>query len=333
MAAELVKATDKFGGIEALTPFDIRYINEIGEVIRGGSEALRRDPILVGYAEAKSPLVIDENMCRIMIEYIRAGLPQTLDTMPNAGATAPMHPAGALAVGVAETLGGLVLCYAIDPDAVVGVDIIPSFADMSTGIFRYAGAERIPMLGARVQIISEYYGCPSGVHGGKTDSCFPDIRCGMEKGITMLIPALCGAVGFGTVGHLENAVTYSPVQLVFDNEIAGYVRKAIRGFEITDAAIDLDTIERVGPGGTYIGEEETVTQFRDLMHLSPFFTVWPWGGQPTADESRSWLHMADARVRELLAQDVPSPLTPEQTRAVDQIVAAAEKQLQREGLM
>ena len=33
----------------------------------------------------------------------------------------------------------------------------------------------------------------------------------------MLMPVLCGAVGFGTVGHLENAMTFSPLQLVIDN--------------------------------------------------------------------------------------------------------------------
>ena len=91
-------------------PFDIEYILRIGEVVRGGREELRKRPILVGYAEAKTPLTLDQNMCEVMIEYVKRGMPQSLDTMPNAGATAPMHPAGALAVGLAETLGGLVLC-------------------------------------------------------------------------------------------------------------------------------------------------------------------------------------------------------------------------------
>ena len=63
MAAELVKITDKFGGIETLTPFDIEYTMRIGEVVRGSREELRKRPILVGYAEAKTPLTLDQNMC------------------------------------------------------------------------------------------------------------------------------------------------------------------------------------------------------------------------------------------------------------------------------
>ena len=331
MVAELVKTTDKLGGIEALSTFDIEYICRIGEVVRGGLDALKENPILIGYAEAKSPLCLDENMCEVMVEYVKRGMPQSLDTRPSAGATAPMHPAGALAVGIAETLGGLVLAYAIDEDAVVTLDVTPSFADMRTGIFRYAGAERVPLRGARSQMISEYYGCPSGVHGGKTDACVPGIRAGMEKGISMLMPVLCGAIGFGTVGHVENAVTFSPLQLVIDNEIARYVRRAVQGFEVTDEAINLDLIKRVGIGGNYLTEMETAKGFREFMNLSPFFDVEPFASG--SQESRRWSKMAEDKVRELLASDIEPPLSGDQMKAVDEIVSEAEAKLREEGRM
>ena len=34
--------------------------------------------------------------------------------------------------------------YAVDEAAIVGVDIIPSNADMSNGIFRYASVDLVP---------------------------------------------------------------------------------------------------------------------------------------------------------------------------------------------
>lgn len=333
MAAELVKHTDKYGGIEALDPFDIEYICRIGEVVRGGREELRRRPILIGYAEARTPLCIDPNMCDVMIEYVKRGMPQSLDTMPNAGATAPMHPAGALALGIAETLGGMVLAYAVDANAVVTLDVTPSFSDMRTGVFKYSGAERASLLGARIQMISEYYGCPSGVHGGKTDACLPGIRVGVEKAISMLTPVLCGAVGFGTVGHIENAITFSPVQLVIDNEIARYVRRVVKGFEVSDATVDFDLIRRVGIGGNYLAEPETAGGFREFMNLSPFFGVEPWGADADTREARRWERAAVERTRELLANDVPSPLSREQTREIDAIVAEAEGKLREQGRM
>jgi len=333
MAAELAKATDKLGGIETFDKFDVEYICRIGRIVRGGEEELRENPVLVGYAEAKTPLTIDKNMCEIFIEYVRRGMPQSLDTMPNAGLTAPMHPAAALTLGVAETLGGIVLAYSIDENACVSIDITPSFTDMSTGIFKYAGAERVSLLGARIQMISEYYGCPSGVHGGKTDSCVPDVRCGVEKGISMLMPILCGAVGFGTIGQIENAVTFSPVQLVIDNEIARYVRRAVQGFEVSDEAINFDLIKRVGIGGNYLQEIETATQFRDFLNISEFFKVQPWGPEITADEQRRWEQMATQKVRELLSNEIPSPLTAEQAREIDKVVEEATAKLKEQGKM
>ena len=331
MAAELVKHTDKLGGVEALTPFDVEYISRIGEVVRGGKEELRKRPILVGYAEARTPLCIDANMCEVMLAYLRRGLPQSLDTMPNAGATAPMHPAGALALGIAETLGGLVLALAVDRDAVVSLDVTPSFSDMRSGIFKYAGAERASLLGARIQMISEFYGCPSGVHGGKTDACQPGIRCGVEKGLSMLMPVLCGAVGFGTVGHIENALTFSPTQLVIDNEIARYVRRTVKGFDVTEESIDVDLIGRVGIGGQYLDDPATATQFRDWLNLSPYFGVTPWSASPTPDEADAWLTRAAKTAQDLATNDYPPPLTEDQTRAVDEVVAEAESALRAEG--
>jgi len=327
MAAELVKHTDKLGGIEALNLFDIEYICRIGQVVQGSLEELKKRPVLIGYAEARTPLTIDKNMCEVMIEYVKRGMPQSLDTMPNAGATAPIHPAGTLTLGIAETLGGLVLAYSIDENACVTIDVTPSFSDMSTGLFKYAGAERVSLLGGRIQMISEYYGCPSGVHGGKTDSCVPDVRCGVEKGTSMLMAVLCGAVGFGTVGHIENAVTFSPVQLVMDNEIARYVRRAVQGFEVTDEAINIDMIKRVGIGGNYLQEMETVTKFREFLNLSPFFKVEPWGEKQNINESRRWEKMAHKKVCELLANEIESPLTDDQIKEIDKIVEEAEAKL------
>lgn len=99
----------------------------------------------------------------------------------------------------------------------VGVDIIPSNIDMSSGVFCYASADRMPLLVAGVQMISEYYGCPSGVHGGKTDSCFVNVQAWIERAMSTVFPVLAGAVGISTVGHLENAFTFSPQQLVIDS--------------------------------------------------------------------------------------------------------------------
>jgi len=326
MAAELAKRTTKLGGVETFKKEDIPYLIEIGCILKGSLAALQAEPVLVGYAEARSPLCLDHNMTDIFIEYIRRGFPQTLDTMPNAGATAPMTPAGALAVGIAETLAAVVLAHAIDEDAVVGVDIIPSSCDMQSGLYRYASAERWPMLVARVQLISEFYGCPSGVHGLKTDGCFYDEQVGFEKAMSMVYPVLAGAVGIGTAGHLENALTFSPVQLVLDNEFAGAMHWSLRPIAVNEQTLAVDLVNRVGPGGHFLAEPETAESFRDVLHLSQLLVHAPWEANHSATPA-GVTAKAEARAKEIWEQDPELIVDTETAKAIDAVVASARRHL------
>ena len=319
MAAELAKYTTKFGGVETFRKQDIGPLVEIGCIVKGSLDALKAEPILVGYSEARSPLCLDRNMAEIFIEYVERGFPQTLDTMPSGGASAPVTAAGTLALGVAETLGGLVLGYAVDENAVVGVDIIPSYCDMQSGIFRYASADRMPLLVARVQMISEYYGCPSGVHGGKTDSCFVNVQAGVDKAMSTVFPVLAGAVGIGTLGHLENAVTFSPQQLVIDNEVVGHVRRTLQPIEVTDETLALDVIREVGIDGDYLSEMHTAEHFRDELFLSDLFETVPWEAAH-AQEVRGAEAKAHAKAREIWEEEPSVVLDDDQLKAVDGVV-------------
>jgi len=322
MAAELVKTTRKLGGVETFDRFDVEMITRIAEIAAGGPQELRRNPILVGYGEARSPLCIDRNMAEIVIAYVEKGLPQSLDTMPNGGMTAPVTDAGILALGIAETLAGLILGYSVDPDAIMSIDVCPSKADMRSGLFPYAGTERMPLLAANTQMINEFYGCPSGTHGGKTNACYPGIQAGMEKVTSMLFPVLAGSVGIGTLGHLENAVTFSPAQLVIDNEIARSVRHMLKGFEVTRESLAVDVIKEIGPNGTYLNHDHTLTHFRDELFASRMFDCATWSPAST-DPGRGIEGKAKAIAAELMQKETEPPLSSEQEQAIDEVVAEA----------
>lgn len=324
MAAELAKWTRKIGGVETFSKDDVRWIHEISLVVAGSAEELRRQPVLVGYAETRSPLCFDRNMVEIFLEYVRLGVPQTVDTMPAGGSTAPVTGAGILALGAAETLAAMVLGYAVRDDAVLAMDITPSYADMHGGMYRYGGADRCNLLMARVQLLAEYYGCPTGVHGGKTDSCYYNEQTGAEKMSSMLLPVLAGAVGIGTVGHLENAVTFSPVQLVIDNELARYVRRAIRAPWVVDhETLATDVVEAVCPGGNFLAEPHTLEHFREELYLSPLFAVRPWAEA----QRRPQEYDQTQKARQLAADWWRKPAEPvlrdDQIRAIDRIVERA----------
>ena len=328
MAAELVKYTKKYGGIETFAVFDVEYITRIAEVVAGGKEALKQNPILVGYAEARSPLCIDKNMAEILIEYVKRGFPQSLDTMPCSGTTAPATVAGTLALGAAETLAGLCLGYSVDPHAVMTIDITPSFADLRTMIFSYGSIFRQRWISARIQLISEFYGCPSGVHGAKTDSCHSGVQAGTEKSISILMPVLSGAIGVGTAGHLENALTFSPLQLVIDAEIAECVRKLLKGIEVSDETLGLEAILRVGPGGNFLTDDATLNHMMEGLDASSLFDCVSWS---TFDSSQYQKveEKALQKVKELLAAESEPHLSPEQEKQIDEIVKEAEDRLRK----
>ena len=272
----------------------------------------------MGYGEIRSPLCFDRNMVEIFLEYVKLGVPQTVDSMPAGGTTAPVTRTGILAVGTAETLAAVVLAYAVRDDAVVAMDVTPSYADMRTGIFKYSGSDRCNLLMARVQLFAEYYGCPTGVHGGKTDSCFYNEQTGAEKMSSMLLPVLAGAVGIGTVGHLENAVTFSPLQLVIDNELAGYVRRAIRSpWVVDDQSLATDLVHAVGPGGNYLGELHTAEHFREELHLSPLFPVRPWAGARAESEEFDQTRKARQMAADLWCKPSQPVLDDDQIREID----------------
>ena len=215
----------------------------------------------------------------------------------------------------------MVLAYAVRDDAVVAMDITPSYADMHTGLFKYSGGDRCNLLMARVQLLSEYYGCPTGVHGGKTDSCFYNEQAGAEKMSSMLLPVLAGAVGIGTVGHLENAVTFSPLQLVIDNEMVRYVRRAIRTpWVVDDETLATELIHAVGPGGNFLSELHTAEHFRDEVFLSPLLPVRPWADAHDKPDEFDQTRKARQIAADLWRQPEEPVLSDEQIRAIDAIV-------------
>ena len=322
MTAELIKNTSKPGGIEAWTKKDIRYITEMALLLRGSKEELLKNPFLIGYGETKSPLCCDFNMCEIFMEYVKMGLPQSFDTMPCGGTTAPATSAGVLVMGLAETLLGLVLGYAISETAWVSIDINPSLADMSSLSFPYAGADRIPLLAASNQLMRDYYGRPGGCHAGKTDACYPGVQAGFEKALTAIVPIMAGATGIGTLGQLEGGLTFSFVQLVIDNEIMGYIRRILRGFPVTDETLALDVIKDVGIGGNFLQHEQTAAIFRNEFYLSDLLERMPWPSW-NKQEIKGLEEKASEKARRIIKEHRPEPLDQQIIKEIDAIVLHA----------
>jgi trimethylamine--corrinoid protein Co-methyltransferase len=227
-----------------------------------------------------------------------------------------------LAQGIAESLCGLILGYSVDPEAIMSIDVLPTKADMQTGGYTYASPERIVVQAANMQMMSEYYGCPSGTHGGRTDSTYPGYQAGMEKALSMLMPLLAGSVGIGTLGALENCMMFSPQQLVIDNDLVGSVRCLLNGFEVNDETLAVDVIKEIGPNGSFLNHEHTLHHLYDEKDPSKLYSRLTWAAAHS-ERAAKLEEKARRTAEKLMQRELERPLSPDQEKAIDEIVAEA----------
>ncbi|MEA2008721.1 MAG: trimethylamine methyltransferase family protein, partial [Chloroflexota bacterium] len=74
--------------------------------------------------------------------------------------------------------------------------------------------------------------------------------------------ALGGGNLIHDVGYIESGLTASYQQIVSMNEVAGLVKRFMGGIEFSDETIALEAIDRVGPGGNFVGDDHTFQHFR-----------------------------------------------------------------------
>jgi trimethylamine--corrinoid protein Co-methyltransferase len=104
---------------------------------------------------------------------------------------------------------------------------------------------------------------PATVSAGMTDSKIEDVQAGYEKGYSITLAAQAGADMINlSVGMLGSIMVASAESLLIDNDMCGAILRTVRGIDVSDELLDLDSIERVVCGeGHFLGEAQT----RQLM--------------------------------------------------------------------
>ncbi len=97
------------------------------------------------------------------------------------------------------------------------------------------------------------------------------------------------------------------------------------GVEVSDETMALDVIDKVGPGGHFLGEDHTYRHFKEnwfpkLLDRSNYET-WQQNGSLTLGDR------INARVREILETYQPEPLDEKIKTELNAIISRAEKRL------
>jgi len=326
LTAALVKGTTKPTRCFVANGRTARYVLEIYRTVAGGEAALRACPMAEVFVEPISPLQLPHDGLAVLEEFLRAGQPVCFGPMAMASGTAPATLAGTLAQENAEILAGIVVAQVLSPGAPVMVGGIPHIMDVRTSICSFGSPEQA-LMGVAMAQLAHFYGFPVYINVGITDAKLPDAQAGIEKGASLLLGALAGADMFGHAGICGTDHGASLAWLLMDNELMAYVKRVVRGFEVTPETLATDVVAAVGPGGHYLAEEHTLRHFRREVWLpGPVWTRQTWDGW--RDEGATSIgERAAAEVERILATHAPEPLDEALAREVDRIVAAARREL------
>jgi len=311
---------------EASNAKEAKFMIEIVATIVGGKDEIRKRPIISVEQAPVSPLTFEKGSIEAAIEFAKVGIPVLPATMPLMGATAPATLAGAMTVANADFLAELVILEFAGCGAPILYAVGPSRMNFSTGGI-IESPESLLLIIASTEL-GHYYGlpCASG-YAGNTSSKVLDAQAGYEKGQSTIINILAGSDIIPGSGELDDALCMSPEALVIDSEIIGIAFSFVHGFKVNDDTLALDVINKVGPGGHFLGEKHTLEHYKGmwmpmLSAKSPFET-WVKQGSKPIDE------VAKERVKEILATHKVEPIPEDIERKIFQILKRAETELQK----
>jgi trimethylamine--corrinoid protein Co-methyltransferase len=285
---------------------NLAAIVEMAEAVAGGAEALQRNPFCALYSEPMAPLVHGKESCEKLLTLCAKGLPVVYTPGLITGASAPVTRAGAVAQANAEILSGLVIGQSIrqgTPMIAGGSGMMAM--DMSTTVAAY-GAPEFMLDWCALAEMSHYYGLPNFGFAGVSDAKTFDQQAAAEGTLWIMLAAQAGGNLIHDVGYIESGLTASYEMLVAMDAFIGLTGRFMGGIEVTDETLALDVIDRVGPGGHFLGEDHTFRHFRenwysDLMDRDDR-EGWEAKGSLTLGQR------ANARARQILETHQSPPL-------------------------
>jgi trimethylamine--corrinoid protein Co-methyltransferase len=283
---------------------------KMAEMIVGGAERLRKEPIISFISLIISPLLVDELYGDIIIEVARRGIPISVPCEPQTGSTSPITLAGNLTMFAADTLIGVTLTQLTNPGTPVLCGYVGTTTDLRNMGY-LSGSIESALLNAGAAQLAQSWGIPFYATAGTSDSKTVDVQTGYESAMTNLLVALSGANYIhDAAGLMEFAMVASYEKYVVDNEIIGMVMRVLRGIEVDSETIAAEIIKKVGPGGHFLKQPHTIKHMRSeffFPKLSDRDLREDWESSGSMDARQR----ANITARELLAEHTPEPIDPE----------------------
>jgi trimethylamine--corrinoid protein Co-methyltransferase len=234
---------------------------EMLHLIAGSEKAWRERPFVSqSNCFVVPPLRYAPEACRCLETAVRAGMPVFLVSAGQAGATSPAAIAGSLVQEIAECLAGLFYVNAVTRGAPAIFGPFCFVSDLRTGAMS-GGSPEQALLSAAAAQVTQFYDLPCGTPSGMTDSKLPDVQAGYEKAYNHALVGNAGAnLVYESAGMMASLLGFSLEQLVIDNDIIGATQRTIRGIDVSDEALSLETIRETCLSGPnhFLGSTQTL---------------------------------------------------------------------------
>lgn len=312
IAYALAAATSKTSGMSISGAGNLKTVIQLYDMILGGEGKFVRRPFcsIGGCCPVVSPLRFAQESLETLVETVRLGLIGDIAIAGQAGATAPVTLAGALVQSLAETIACLCIVNMVRRGAPMMFGAWPFVSDLRTGSFTGGSGEQ-GLLMAAVAQMGNFYDLPSSVAAGMSDSKMPDNQAGFEKGISTAVCALAGGNFVSEAAGMQASLLgVSYEALVIDNDMLGVVQRTLRGIEVSDETLAIETMREVVKGpGHFLGHAETLAKM-ESEYLYPALadrqTPHVWHQQGAKDMHEA----AQERVREILSTHYPELIDP-----------------------
>lgn len=295
----------------------LKNIVKMSAEVYGSLEKLQKDPFLLLFTPPVAPLRHPKEGMQKLLYMAENKLPIAYVAGVMAGATGPVTMAGSLAQANAEILSSLVISQlkSKGTPCLHGGAIL--LFDMKTGEPSYGAPEMLLMIAAFTDI-AKYYKLPMFSYAGVTDSKDLDQQAAIESAFWILFPALSGGHLAHDIGFMESGVCGSMELIVLCDEVIGMIKKMRKGIEVNEETLALETINKVGPGGTFIDTDHTAKNFRENWQPN-FFDRFSYESWKT-NGGLSIYTKLNNKVKEILENHEPKKLNKEIIEKIQGIV-------------
>ena len=322
----IMKFTSKHGQHEVHNRAQVPYLVEGLKAVAGSEAALRENHIYSLIYCPVAPLMHDGEMLDAYLELGDWNLPVMVLPMPVTGTTGPASLFSNLCLANAEALSSIVVIELAHPGRPVIYSSATGTVDFRSGAY-LAGTPEMGLQSAALVTMGRFYDLPATSAGCSSDAREPGAEAILDKMLTSIPPVCAGSDIIVGTGEIEGDQLLILEQLVVDNEIGHLCERLYAGVDGSPTKELFEDIAKVGPGGHFLGSRNT----RKAAHTDEFFMsklidrhpyeTWTNLGKPTMYQN------AREKVESVLAAPLADPLPENVLKTLNEVLAAADKEL------